>query len=458
MVVLGVILGLLFAGGSDEPEAADTTLASTTTIQPQTTTSTTAPTTTTSEPAPTTPPTVPSEVGANLVVPVSEDATIASETPGASSGGDDELVADTDSADQERSLLRFEIEGIPDDQGIAQVWLRLFVVDSSGAPVLARVDGDWTETDVTWDNAPAVGEIITSIPAVPDETFVRVDVSSVVEGNGTVDLYLLNEAFDSYVVTSGESDQPPQLEIIFGDTRAVMVGAGDIASCESDGDEATAALIDQVVAGSEDDVVVMTFGDNAYESGTAEEFSNCYDPSWGGHKDITRPSPGSREYRTPGASGYFGYFGDAAGDPAEGYYSYDHGDWHVVSINSNCDEIGGCGAGSPLATWLEEDLASSDAACTLAYWHHPAFGSTAEGVNSDVVPLWEILHAAGAELVLNGDHHFYERFAAQDPTGTPTPTVLCNSPWALVDVLLLTSERRRRTARSGSTRNSEFWF
>jgi hypothetical protein len=196
----------------------------------------------------------------------------------------------------------------------------------------------------------------------------------------------------------------------------VLVGAGDIASCKSTGDEATAGLL----AGIEG--TVATFGDNAYEQGTSAEFSACYEPSWGRFKERTKPSVGNHEYYTEGASGYFEYFDEAAGDPQKGYYSYDLRSWHVVVLNSNCAAVGGCGAGSAQVQWLVDDLgAHSDQACTLAYFHHPRFSSSTRGNNSAMVPFWDVLYEAGAEVVLNGHAHHYERFAPQTPGGQADP-------------------------------------
>ncbi len=121
----------------------------------------------------------------------------------------------------------------------------------------------------------------------------------------------------------------------------VLLAAGDIASCSSKGDEQTAALLDGLAG------TVAALGDLAYEDGTAAEFRDCYDPTWGRLKARTRPAVGNHEYHTAGAAGYFDYFGAAAGDPGKGYYSYDLGEWHIVVLNSMCDEVGGCGVGSP---------------------------------------------------------------------------------------------------------------
>ncbi len=191
----------------------------------------------------------------------------------------------------------------------------------------------------------------------------------------------------------------------------VLVGAGDIATCGKSGDEAAADLLDGIPG------TVFTTGDNAYESGTAAQFAECYGPGWGRHKDRTRPVPGNHDYHTAGASGYFGYFGEAAGDPSKGYYSYDLGGWHVVALNSACGQVGGCGTGSPMLSWLKRDLAANPARCTLAYWHHPLFSSGEHGNGPQMRTVWSALYGANADVVVNGHDHDYERFAPQRPRG-----------------------------------------
>ncbi|HZI45234.1 MAG TPA: PKD domain-containing protein, partial [Ilumatobacter sp.] len=159
---------------------------------------------------------------------------------------------------------------------------------------------------------------------------------------------------------------------------------------------------------------VVLAGDNVYEDGSAADFANCYEPSWGRHKVRTRPAAGNHEYETPNAAGYFDYFGAAAGDPTKGYYSYDDGAWHVVVLNSNIPVI----AGSPQEQWLRADLAASAKACQMAVWHHPRF-TTSAGRNTDgpLKALWDALYAAGADLIINGHDHNYQRFAPQTPAG-----------------------------------------
>jgi len=163
---------------------------------------------------------------------------------------------------------------------------------------------------------------------------------------------------------------------------------------------------------------VLTLGDNQYENGAYEKFLASYEPSWGRVKAMTYPAPGNHEYQTPAAAGYFRYFGAAAGDPSKGYYSYDIGTWHLVALNSNCGDIGGCGPGSPQEQWLRADLAANSEACTLAYWHHPLFSSGAyrPGISS-VKPLFQALYDYNADVVFVGHDHNYERFAPQDPNG-----------------------------------------
>jgi hypothetical protein len=169
----------------------------------------------------------------------------------------------------------------------------------------------------------------------------------------------------------------------------------------------TATLLD-AIAGT-----VFTLGDNAYPSGTAKDYRDCYDAQWGRHKARTRPVAGNHEYEVPAAAAYFAYFGANAGPPGLGYYSYDVGTWHVVALNSNIP----MDTTSGQASWLRDDLAANASRCTLAYWHHPLFSSGQNGDNAGTRELWRILYEAGAELVMAGHDHDYERFAPQDPQG-----------------------------------------
>ena len=213
--------------------------------------------------------------------------------------------------------------------------------------------------------------------------------------------------------TSEGQNGSSAITVVATSASVVLVGAGDIADCSGSGDEATAALLDNIAG------TVFTAGDNVYPDGTDAQFAQCYDPSWGRHKARTRPTPGNHDYHTTGASGYYGYFGSLAGPSGQGYYSYDIGAWHIISLNSNAS----MSAGSAQETWLRQDLAASTKQCTIAYWHHPRFSSgTQHGSLSSAQPLWQALYDAGAEIVISGHEHNYERFAPQTPTGTADPT------------------------------------
>jgi hypothetical protein len=195
----------------------------------------------------------------------------------------------------------------------------------------------------------------------------------------------------------------------------VLLAAGDIAGCGHAGDTATAALVASTVG------TVATLGDNVYNHGTAAQFASCYGPTWGRFKSRTRPAIGNHEYRTGGAGGYFDYFGSQAGPPGKGWYSYNLGTWHVIALNSNCATVG-CWKGSEQERWLRADLAAHPQQCTLAYWHHPRFSSDARHGNSAAVgPFWEALYEYGADVVLAGHAHVYERFAPQAPWGVADP-------------------------------------
>jgi hypothetical protein len=221
----------------------------------------------------------------------------------------------------------------------------------------------------------------------------------------------------TYTVRAEQADAAGNLAlsepVTFAIGPATLLAAGDIASCDSRGDEGTAQLIGATPAAT-----VAALGDSAYENGSLSDFERCFAPSWGVYRARIHPAPGNHDYFTADAAGYFGWYGAAAGEPGRGWYSYDLGTWHVVVLNSNCNHAGGCNAGSPQEAWLARDLAEHPARCTLAYWHHPLFSSDPQGGVTSVQPLWDRLYAAGAEIVLNAHAHHYERFAPKRPDGT----------------------------------------
>jgi acid phosphatase type 7 len=199
----------------------------------------------------------------------------------------------------------------------------------------------------------------------------------------------------------------------------VLVGAGDIARCKRTQDEATAQLLDSMAG------TIFTLGDNVYPDGTLTQFNDCFAPNWGRHKQRMRPAAGNHDYHVTGAEGYYTYFGAAASpldndctSHCKGYYSYDLGAWHIIVLNSEIDRK----ATSAQVQWLRADLAANPRLCTLAYWHRPRFSSARHGNTPAVKPFWEVLYTYGADVVLSGHDHSYERFAPQNPDGEADPT------------------------------------
>jgi hypothetical protein len=231
----------------------------------------------------------------------------------------------------------------------------------------------------------------------------------------------------------------------------VIVAVGDIA-CSNDSDHRDTSdrcheLQTSNLALSVNPDAVFLLGDLQYFDGKYEDFLGSYDPTWGKMKSITYPSPGNHDYQSfDGAKGYFDYFGAAAGDPTKGYYSFDIGSWHIISLNSNCqeedpedptkDKMVSCAKPPEQVEWLKNDLAADDSKCTLAFWHHPMFSSGGEGSHPTVGPFWDELYADKADVVLVGHDHNYERFLPQDPNATQvadgiTQFVVGTGGWSL---------------------------
>jgi acid phosphatase type 7 len=159
--------------------------------------------------------------------------------------------------------------------------------------------------------------------------------------------------------------------------------------------------------------LILALGDNQYLQGGLSDYRSYFGQTWGRMKSKIRPVPGNHEYQTPGAKGYFSYFGALAGDPKRGYYSYDVGSWHVIALNSAIAHQ----AASKQLAWLKWDLLTHPRQCSLAYWHHPRWSSGEHGNDASVDPFWRLLYAHHTDIVLNGHDHDYERFARQTPDG-----------------------------------------
>lgn len=211
--------------------------------------------------------------------------------------------------------------------------------------------------------------------------------------------------------SSGHSSADPITEPPV-DAKVVAV-AGDIGSA-NENDSATAAL---VTADTNIDLVLTT-GDNAYEEGTASEFKEYYDSAWGAFKNMTRPAPGNHDYNTQDADAYFKYFGAQAGPAGLGYYSFDHGGWHFISLNSEIDS-------KEQLDWLRRDLATvAPGVGIIAFWHHPLYNSgTVHGEEDGTKSrrFWQILEEYRADIILNGHEHSYQRYRKQDSNGDVPP-------------------------------------
>jgi len=221
-----------------------------------------------------------------------------------------------------------------------------------------------------------------------------------------------------HIVPASPAARPASLAAAtFG--GVVVVAAGDIA-CRPGSPPTPAGCQQRATARAvlaQHPRAVLLLGDNQYRDGALWRYRASYDPTWGRFIQRTYPTSGNHEYKTPGAAGYYRYFGSRAGAPVRPWYSFRLGSWHLVALNSNCRWVD-CAAE---AAWLRADLAANPARCTLAYWHHPRFTSGHEGDTLAVGPLWDALYTARADLVLNGHDHDYERFAPQDPLGHPDP-------------------------------------
>jgi acid phosphatase type 7 len=238
-----------------------------------------------------------------------------------------------------------------------------------------------------------------------------------------------------------------------------MIGAGDIAVCGTGGDEATGRIVDSVLAADSTARIhseVFTLGDNAYPSGSGgvdNDFPRCFSPSWGRRRimNVIHPAPGNHDYDSGSGAPYFAYFGNRAGPPGKGYYSYDVGDWHMISLNSELYfENGNPSEARAQEDWLRRDLLAHPVLCTVAYFHRPLFSSGTYGATLEVQSLWRILYDAGADLVLNGHEHDYERFLPQTPAG------VLDSAKGIEQIITGTGGGQLRKMRTPFARNSVF--
>jgi acid phosphatase type 7 len=370
----------------------------------------------------------------SATVTVAEDTYVSLGTPTTVHGRYAYLGANSGSHER-RPFLKFTVGGIPTGATNVTARLELWAESSSGAVFTVRqVPPSWTESTLTWNNQPALASVVTTRSGVTGGRYNAFNVSGLVAGSGTWAMAITKSTATQVKFTSREAatNHPPRLVVSWTPPSAppttttppsspdpVLAAAGDIACHPSKPVTATTChhqATSDLLGG--DVTAVQTLGDNQYDSGTLDEFNGSYDPTWGRVKARTHPAPGNHEYLTADAAGYHAYFGAAAGEPGKGYYSYDLGTWHIIVLNSEIPH----GAGSTQEQWLRSDLAADRSACTLAAWHRARFSSGANhGSDASFQPFWQALYDDGADVVLVGHEHTYERFAPQTPNGTADP-------------------------------------
>lgn len=390
---------------------------------------------------------------AALTFGASADARVHLSDPDENFGDSRYLRAENGDDPAKVSYLRFGVSGI--NGAVTAARLRLYVTDGSDdGPALYRTSGAWTETGITWANRPRrTSGALDNEGTLRGGDWVEYDVTRLVSGNGTYNFLLYSSAANGTSFASRERDEkePRLLVTMDGGADPYVYAVGDIA-CAPDarafnGGKGTPAECAQERVGDIIDADpgadrVLLLGDVQYERGQYANFMKSYDPAFGGFKAKTRPSPGNHEYGTPGAKGYFDYFNGVdvfsgpAGDRDKGYYAYDIGrSWRAISLNTNdYDHSDGgtnrterdcffvaCGTGSPQVKFLESELTAARSAskCAVVYWHHARWTSDARGGNAFTDALWRAAHQGGADVVLAGHDHFYERFAPLGLRGQP---------------------------------------
>jgi hypothetical protein len=358
-------------------------------------------------------PTVRAAAQSPVEVVARADAATDASTPDVALGRSRVLLADA--APQRISYLRFEV---PVAGSSVRLRVRTSASADAGSPggfQIARVGaGTWTAETVTFATRPALGAELGRSGPVERNRWVEVSLPGFTVAPGPVELALRSDSADGVYLDSTETGNGPRLLVAPGPPPGptTLWAVGDVASCATTRDEQVA----QLLAGTTGPIALL--GDTVYPNGAPDEFARCFDPAWGRYRDRLRPAPGNHEYHTPGAAGYAGYFGPAAGTPGAFWYAYDTGPWRVFVLNSNCGEVGGCGPGSAQYRWFQAELAAAAGRrCTLAAWHHPRFSSGQYGNDRRTEPLWQLFQDAGGDVVLSGHEHFYERFSRMTATG-----------------------------------------
>ena len=346
------------------------------------------------------------------------------------------------------TYLRFQVPAPVGSVVAATLRLSVLSTTQGGLLVAGTQPAAGTVPPLTAATLPALAAALGDSGPTVEGTSVNVSLRGLVTGpSGATTLALLSTS-GAYVDYRGiAATAPPELMV----TRSVgprtagaaeatsstahVAAAGDIACDESKPAPSGPGIVPGIACGQQQtsDLMiglhpdaVLPLGDTQYSNGALAKYAASYGPSWGRLFTISHPTTGNHEYinsddSTDGA-GYFAYFGAAAGAVGQGWYSFDLAGWHLISLNAQCDAVGGCGAGSAQEKWLAADLAAHKNKCTLAYWHQPRFTSGQHGDDPNYSAFWNDLYRAGAEMVLNGHDHDYERFAPQNPTAQADPS------------------------------------
>ncbi len=367
-----------------------------------------------------------------------------------------------DGSPVKRGYLRFNVTGL--SGAVSKATLRLYANSSLSTGITAHrvADNTWGETTINYSNAPALGTALATTGAISQGTWVSIDVTSYVTGNGAYSFGLTNGSATALSLASREATNKPQLVITTGSgtlptatkpaptatsvgptaTKApptatkvpptvtpvpptatkvpatstpppsgsdpIVLATGDSRTGCNSGATATANLLSQYPSST-----LLLFNGDATDTGALSQFTDCFNTTFGKYKSQIRPVPGNHEYGTSGASGYFTYYGAQAKPQGQSYYSFNTGAWHIVALNTEID----VSATSAQLTWLKNDLAANRTQCTLAYWHEPRWSSGNHGNNTFVSALWQVLYDNNVDLIFNGHDHDYERFAPQNPAG-----------------------------------------
>ena len=364
------------------------------------------------------------------------DAYVRSDVPASNFGTSTILIGRT--SPEIDSYIKFDVSGL--NGAPLRAVLRLWV-ETTGTTtykVYQVSDNSWTESGLVFTNKPAFGGLVATSGATTAGTWVDLDVTGAVSGNGSVTLgFTAGSTAGKNFGSREDAAHAPQL-LLTAQTPAngdpVIVAAGDIACSPADanfnGGAGTATACHEQATSdlvlSLDPIAVITLGDEQYNSGKLTDFLTSYDPTWGRFKAITHPSIGNHELGTTGASGYFNYFGDNATPLQPGcrsncnaWYSYSIGNWRIITLNTECGSNGNnCVAGSAQDLWLKSELASANAAgqCKLVASHHPKWSSSSFAA-TDIDQLVQDMYDGHADIYLTGHMHGYERFAPQNPAG-----------------------------------------